>query len=206
MTRSMRASLTAIGRQLNEDYQPTLAKPLPTEHCRDLVARLVALEINKRGSSRRAIAVLQSRAVAAGAEGVTDRGMNRTTNQMGQSSWNAPLHCCPDQLPMSFRSPPAWRQPQRSAAGGPRPPGVTAIGPSCITCAVRVRAGARSTAPSIASFDVAAIGRPGAAGVSSACGRDRFLSLPTGSSEAGRMCAADAGSCPFRSPWADRDG
>ena len=28
MTRSMQASLTAIGRQLNEDYQPTLAKPL----------------------------------------------------------------------------------------------------------------------------------------------------------------------------------
>ena len=62
MTRSMQASLTEIGRQLNEDYQPTLAKPLPTE-LKDLVARLVPLEINKRGSSRRAIAVLQSRAV-----------------------------------------------------------------------------------------------------------------------------------------------
>ena len=37
MTRSMQASLTAIGRQLNEDYQPTLAKPLPTE-LKDLVA------------------------------------------------------------------------------------------------------------------------------------------------------------------------
>ena len=61
MTRSMQASLTAIGRQLNEGYQPTLAKPLPTE-LKDLVARLVALEINKRGSSRRAIAVLQARA------------------------------------------------------------------------------------------------------------------------------------------------
>jgi hypothetical protein len=61
MTRSMQASLTAIGRQLNEDYQPTLAKPLPTE-LKDLVARLIALEINKRGSSRRAIAVLQARA------------------------------------------------------------------------------------------------------------------------------------------------
>ena len=60
MTRSMQASLTAIGRQLNEDYQPTLAKPLPTE-LKDLVARL-ALEINKRGTSRRAIAVLQARA------------------------------------------------------------------------------------------------------------------------------------------------
>jgi hypothetical protein len=82
MTRSMQASLTAIGRQLSEDYQPTLAKPLPTE-LKDLVARLVALEINKRGSSRRAIAVLQSRRCAAGAEGVTDRGISRTTNQMG---------------------------------------------------------------------------------------------------------------------------
>ena len=61
MTRSMQASLTAIGRQLSEDYQPTLAKPLPTE-LKDLVARLVALEINKRGSSRRAIAVLKARA------------------------------------------------------------------------------------------------------------------------------------------------
>ena len=60
MTRSMQASLTAIGRQLNEDYQPTLAKPLPTE-LKDLVARLIALEINKRGTSRRAIAVLQAR-------------------------------------------------------------------------------------------------------------------------------------------------
>jgi hypothetical protein len=34
---------------------------LPTE-LKDLVARLVALEINKRGSKRRAIAVLQARA------------------------------------------------------------------------------------------------------------------------------------------------
>jgi hypothetical protein len=36
-----------------------LAKPLPSD-LKDLVARLVALEINKRGSSKRAIAVLQS--------------------------------------------------------------------------------------------------------------------------------------------------
>ena len=61
MTRSMQASLTAIGRQLHDDYQPTVAKPLPTE-LKDLVARLIALEINKRGSSKRAIAVLQARA------------------------------------------------------------------------------------------------------------------------------------------------
>lgn len=61
MTRSMQASLTAIGRQLHDDYLPTLAKPLPSD-LKDLVARLVALEINKRGSSKRAIAVLQSAA------------------------------------------------------------------------------------------------------------------------------------------------
>ena len=61
MTRSMQASLTAIGRQLHDDYQPTVEKPLPTE-LKDLVARLIALEINKRGTSRRAIAVLQARA------------------------------------------------------------------------------------------------------------------------------------------------
>lgn len=59
MTRSMQASLTAIGRQLHDDYLPILAKPLPSD-LKDLVARLVALEINKRGSSKRAIAVLQS--------------------------------------------------------------------------------------------------------------------------------------------------
>ena len=59
MTRSMQASLTAIGRQLHDGYFPILAKPLPSD-LKDLVARLVALEINKRGSSKRAIAVLQS--------------------------------------------------------------------------------------------------------------------------------------------------
>ena len=61
MTRSMQASLTAIGRQLHDGYLPTLAQPLPSD-LKDLVARLVALEINKRGSSKRAIAVLQSAA------------------------------------------------------------------------------------------------------------------------------------------------
>jgi hypothetical protein len=59
MTESMQASLTAIGRQLHKNYQPSLAKPLPTG-LKDLVARLVALEINKRGTSPRAIAVLQT--------------------------------------------------------------------------------------------------------------------------------------------------
>ena len=59
MTRSMQASLTAIGRQLHDGYLPTLAQPLPSD-LKHLVARLVALEINKRGSSKRAIAVLPS--------------------------------------------------------------------------------------------------------------------------------------------------
>jgi hypothetical protein len=57
----MQASLTAIGRQLQDHYLPTLAEPLPSD-LKDLVARLVALEINKRGTSKRAIAVLQSAA------------------------------------------------------------------------------------------------------------------------------------------------
>ena len=58
MTRSMQASLTAIGRELHAGV-PTLATPLPAD-LKDLVARLVALEINKRGTSKRAIAVVQS--------------------------------------------------------------------------------------------------------------------------------------------------
>jgi hypothetical protein len=67
MTRSMQASLTAIGRQLNEDYQPTLAKPLPTE-LKDLVARLVALEINKRGSRPASDVILITAGMAAAVE------------------------------------------------------------------------------------------------------------------------------------------
>ena len=59
MTRSMQASLTAIGSELQAGYVPSLATPLPAG-VKDLVARLVALEINKRGTSKRAIAVLQS--------------------------------------------------------------------------------------------------------------------------------------------------
>jgi hypothetical protein len=58
MTISMRASLTAIGRQLHADYLPSLAKPLPNE-LQGLVARLVALEIGKRGTTARSIDVLQ---------------------------------------------------------------------------------------------------------------------------------------------------
>jgi hypothetical protein len=87
----MQASLTAIGRQLHDDYQPTLAKPLPTE-LKDLVARLIALEINKRGTSRRAIAVLQARNLP----------IRRTINDMEPSSCAAPLHYCPDRLPTSL--------------------------------------------------------------------------------------------------------
>jgi hypothetical protein len=58
MTISMRASLTAIGRQLHADYLPSLAEPLPNE-LEGLVARLVALEIGKRGTTERSVEVLQ---------------------------------------------------------------------------------------------------------------------------------------------------
>jgi hypothetical protein len=59
MTKSMHASLTAIGRQLYADYLPTVAKPLPSE-LKHLVAQLVALEAGKRGSTERSREVLQS--------------------------------------------------------------------------------------------------------------------------------------------------
>ena len=59
MTASMRASLTAIGRQLQVDYSPSLAKPLPSE-LQELVAQLVALETRKRGSTARSVNVFQS--------------------------------------------------------------------------------------------------------------------------------------------------
>jgi hypothetical protein len=55
----MHASLTAIGRQLNADYLPTLAKPVPSE-LKHLVAQLVALEAGKRGSTERSVELLQS--------------------------------------------------------------------------------------------------------------------------------------------------
>jgi hypothetical protein len=50
MTASMRASLTAIGRLLQAEYSPTLARSLPAE-LEELVAQLVALEAGKRGST-----------------------------------------------------------------------------------------------------------------------------------------------------------
>ena len=54
MTIAMRASLTAIGRQLHADYLPSLAEPLPNE-LKGLVARLVALEMGKRGTTERSV-------------------------------------------------------------------------------------------------------------------------------------------------------
>ena len=56
---TMHASMTAIGRQLHAAYFPILAKPLPSE-LENLVARLVAVESAKRGSSKQSIEVLQS--------------------------------------------------------------------------------------------------------------------------------------------------
>jgi len=43
-------AFTAICRQLDADYLPTLAKPLPRE-LEDLLAQLVEYEIRKRGST-----------------------------------------------------------------------------------------------------------------------------------------------------------
>ena len=51
---TMHASLAAIGRQLHAHYFPILAKPPPSE-LENLVARLVALESAKRGSSKRSM-------------------------------------------------------------------------------------------------------------------------------------------------------
>jgi hypothetical protein len=59
MTKSMHASLAAIGRQLHADYLPAVAKPLPSE-LKHLVAQLVALEADKRGSTERSVEVVQS--------------------------------------------------------------------------------------------------------------------------------------------------
>ena len=49
-TTSMHALLNAIGRHLQDDYLPTVRKPLPSE-LKDLVGRLVALEAGRRGST-----------------------------------------------------------------------------------------------------------------------------------------------------------
>ena len=58
MTTSMHSSLIPIGRQLQDDYLPTVRKPLPSE-LKDLLARLVALEAGMRGSTERSVEVLQ---------------------------------------------------------------------------------------------------------------------------------------------------
>jgi hypothetical protein len=52
MTTSISASLTAIARQLQAQYSPTLTEPLPNE-LKGLVAELVALENAERGSRKR---------------------------------------------------------------------------------------------------------------------------------------------------------
>jgi hypothetical protein len=59
MTKSMHASLDAIGRQLHADYLPTSAASLPAE-LKGLVGQLVALEFGERGSSKRSVEVLQA--------------------------------------------------------------------------------------------------------------------------------------------------
>jgi hypothetical protein len=81
MTKSMHASLTAIGRRLHADYLPTLAQPLPGE-LKDLVAQLVALEFGKRGSTQRSVEVLQS-AIAPGPRSQSARSsIGRQTDRM----------------------------------------------------------------------------------------------------------------------------
>ena len=52
MTTSMHASLPAIGRRLQDDYLPTVGKPLPSEF-KDLLAQLVAIEAGTRGPTGR---------------------------------------------------------------------------------------------------------------------------------------------------------
>ena len=58
MTIPMRASLTAIGRQLQDDYLPPSSMPLPRE-LEELVAQLVALDTRKQRWTERSAKVLQ---------------------------------------------------------------------------------------------------------------------------------------------------
>jgi hypothetical protein len=76
MTVSMRASLSAIGRQLHASYIPNLARSLPSE-LQGLVLQLVALESGKRGSTERSIGRLRTSSATAV---VINRGANRTTD------------------------------------------------------------------------------------------------------------------------------
>jgi hypothetical protein len=59
MTISTDMAFTAICRQLDADYLPTLAKPLPRE-LEDLLAQLVEHEIRKRASTVQSGEELQS--------------------------------------------------------------------------------------------------------------------------------------------------
>ena len=58
MTTSLHAPLTAIARQLQDDYLPTVRKPLPSE-LKDLLAQLVALDAGRRKSTGRLVEALQ---------------------------------------------------------------------------------------------------------------------------------------------------
>ena len=58
MTIPMRASLTAIGRQLQDDYLLPSSMPLPRE-LEELVAQLVALDTRKQRWTERSAKVLQ---------------------------------------------------------------------------------------------------------------------------------------------------
>jgi hypothetical protein len=57
MTMSLHAPLTAIARQLQDDYLPIVRKPVPRE-LKDLLAQLVALEARGRESSRQHAEIL----------------------------------------------------------------------------------------------------------------------------------------------------
>jgi hypothetical protein len=59
MKPSIHAPLTAIGRQLQAEYSPTVGQPLPGE-LKDLLARLVALDAGKRGPTERSVEVPQA--------------------------------------------------------------------------------------------------------------------------------------------------
>jgi hypothetical protein len=74
---------SAIGDGLRASYMPTVAEPLPRE-LQDLIARLVAVEMRKRGSSARPVEALQSvMAQAVSQPQSTDRSTGRKTDHMG---------------------------------------------------------------------------------------------------------------------------
>ena len=71
MTTSLRTPFSAIAHQLQDDYLPTVRKPLPRE-LKDLLAQLVALEAGRRRSTGRLVEALQPDHCAAEAAAVTD--------------------------------------------------------------------------------------------------------------------------------------